>query len=231
MVLQPTLGDIINIGESKFYSTLHIFVSNTTTWRLKLWDMGIDWNEFSDFDLFIMLYKGIDPDVSKLLFGELNWNDFQIYTKKDTDGKESASLYNPVLGIEINESVYHHFSQYLQNVFNMFPEEKITYDKTMKKWFIDKDRREEKRNAEKEAKGKKETSSIQSIISTCVNHPGFKYKLKELVDVGVCEFYDSVQRLQIYEQSTAVLKGMYSGFVDASKINPDAYNFMKNIKG
>jgi hypothetical protein len=40
---------------------------------------------------------------------------------------------------------------------------------------------------------------------------------------------DSVQRLQIYENSTALLKGSMSGFVDTSKIDKDEFNFMREI--
>jgi len=40
---------------------------------------------------------------------------------------------------------------------------------------------------------------------------------------------DSVQRLQIYESSTALMKGMYSGFLDTSKINKEELNFMRDI--
>jgi len=40
---------------------------------------------------------------------------------------------------------------------------------------------------------------------------------------------DSVQRLQVYESSTALLKGIYSGFVDASKIDKNELNFMREI--
>ena len=100
----------------------------------------------------------------------------------------------------------------------------------MKQWYINKDKRAIEREKEKEQKGEKEmTSSIQPLISSCVNHPGFKYKLHELKEVGVCEFYDSVNRLQIYESSTALMKGMYSGFIDGSKIKPEDYNFMREI--
>jgi hypothetical protein len=75
----------------------------------------------------------------------------------------------------------------------------------------------------------KSDTSIQSIISSLVNHPGFKYKLKELKEVGVAEFYDSVKRLQVYEQTTSLLKGMYSGFIDSKNIKPQDYNFMRDI--
>jgi len=40
---------------------------------------------------------------------------------------------------------------------------------------------------------------------------------------------DSVQRLQVYEASTALLKGMYSGMVDSSKVKAEDYNWMKSL--
>jgi hypothetical protein len=81
----------------------------------------------------------------------------------------------------------------------------------------------------KEKSKKKDGNSIQPLISACVNHPGFKYKLREMKELGIYEFFDSVKRLQIYENSTAIMKGMYSGFVDGSHIKPEDYNFMKEI--
>ena len=77
--------------------------------------------------------------------------------------------------------------------------------------------------------GKMEESGLLSLVSSCVNHPGFKYKLQELRDVGICEFMDSVQRLQVYESSTALLKGMYSGFISSKDVKPDNYNWMRSL--
>lgn len=231
-IYQPTIGDLIRIGEKRFYSTLNIFITNTTACRLQLWEMKprLDWNVVSDFELFTILYKGIDPEVAKLIFKDLDFSKFEIYVKKQGDKQESI-LFDPENEVEINSDVYNHISQYLRSVFNIFPEEKITKDPVLKQWYIQKDMRERTHAEEKAAKGKLEaSSSLQATISACVNHPGFKYKLHELREVGVCEFYDSVKRLQVYESTTACLKGMYSGFCDSSKIKPDEYNFMKEIK-
>lgn len=228
-VYQPTIGDIVRMGEKKFYSTLNIFVTNTTAYRLLLWDAGMDWNEISDFDLFCILYPQIDADVAHLLFKDIDFSKLSIYEKTLEDKKEKI-LYDAESQIEINEDVYQHISQYLQEVFNTHPEEKITHDKTMKEWFINSDRREAANAEYKRERGdKQESASMQALISACVNHPGFKHKLSELKDVGVCEFYDSVQRLQVYENTTALLKGMYSGMIDAKNINANEYNFMKEI--
>jgi hypothetical protein len=225
---QPTIGDILSLGEKKFYQTLNVFITNTTACRLMLWEMGIDWCEFKDYHLFLMLFNQINPDAASLIFRDFDITTFEVM-KKTTDNGEELSLYNHELEIEINEEVYYIVSQYLQNCFNIFPERKITSNPVLKQWYINKDKRELENNKKLEESGKKKDTSIQSVISACINHPGFKYKLKELRDVGVCEFYDSVKRLQVYESSTALMKGMYSGFIDAKSISPDAYNFMKDI--
>lgn len=230
-VYSPTIGDIVRIGEAKFYQTLNIFICNTTQYRMVLWDLGRDWNETSDFELFMMLYKQIDPDVSRLLFGDLDFRKFEILVKTMPDQEGDTPefiLWDDENGIEINADVHNHFSQYLRTMFNIFPEEKITHDRVLKQWYITKDRRSYE-NAQRKKPSNKHTSGLQSVISALVNHPGFKYKLNELKEVGVAEFYDSVKRLQIYEQSTAVLKGMFSGFVDTSNIKPEDYNFMREF--
>ncbi len=229
---QPTIGEILEFGTDDFFDTLNIFVTNTTSCRLMLWDMNIDWNDFKDFHLFLLLFNQINPNVARLIFRDFDITKLQIMTKfvKDEDDNEveTFTLYNKELGIEINEDAYYYISQYLQYVFNIRPERKITNDPILKKWYIRKDRRDLENNESlKETSKAHSSSSMQAVVSACVNHPGFKYKLHELKDVGVCEFYDSVQRLKVYENSVAVLNGLHSGMVDGKNIKPESYNFMR----
>ena len=226
-IYQPTIGDVVALGESIFNATLRIFTTNTTANRLELWKSGLDWNIVSDFELFCMLYRSINNKASKLIFKDLDFSLFKVLPR-DVNGETVIYLYDEEHDIEINENVYHHISQYLRNVFNTFPEEKITTDEIMKKWFIRKDERQLEIDKNKKDEDV-DKNSIQPLISACVNHPGFKYKLSELKNVGICEFYDSVQRLQVYENTTSLMKGMYSGMIDSKKIRPEDYNFMKKI--
>lgn len=225
-VKSPTIGDIIEIGESKFYETLSILVGNTTQYRLVLWNAGIDWCVISDFQMFTMMYKELDKDVVNLLFDNINFEKFEVYARKKEDDTEELFLYDEESDTEITELVYQKFHQYLQTVFNMKPEEEITKDRMLKEAWIRKD------NVElKQKEKKKDTSSFSFVplISTYINHPATKHSLQELRDVGVAEFFDSLKRIQLYEHATAVLKGMYSGFVDTKKIDPASYDFAKDI--
>ena len=201
IINQPTIGDIIKSGEKKIYSTINIFIANPTMYRMQLWDLGIDWNKMSDFSLFCMLVPSIDSKSTKLLFGDLNFQLFQLQQTQTEDGEPFFYLLNEEQNVQIDEAAYLQMASYLRAMFNTYPKvEKDVYK-----------------------------STLLPLISTCLNHPGFKYKKNELREVGIVEFMDSVQRLQVYESSTALLKGIYSGFVDASKIDKNELNFMREI--
>ena len=236
-VLIPTVGDILKLDNSDltFYQTLYIWIANPTTYRLMLWDNNIDWNKISDYELFLMLYKTENPDVSKMMFGDVDFQSFGLFHKtvqeKNEDGEmidvQKVTLYSPQQDIEISEQDYTLISQYLKAAFNIYPKVEKAKGRITKESIIE----EERMNLMvKESKGENTpTSSLLPLISSCINHPGFKYNLNELRDVNFVQFMDSVQRLQIYESTSALLKGAYSGFCDTSKINKDEFNFMRDI--
>ena len=47
--------------------------------------------------------------------------------------------------------------------------------------------------------------------------------------MGLQEFFDDVNRLQIIVNTDALLSGMYSGMVDTSKIKKSQFNWMREI--
>lgn len=239
-VLQPTIGGILEydktFGESEFWSMLNVFIGNTTSYRLLLWDMGIDWNEISDFQLFSLLIKTLKVDNTKILFGDLDLSSFDAYMKQipnqeesndkeELEPKQEMILWNPELDIEINEDIYNNIALYIRTMFNIFPKVEKAKGKTTKKWIIEEDRMNLS-NAKKEDT----TSTFLPLIESCCCHPGFKYKKNELREVGIYEFMRDVQRLQIYESTTALLKGMYSGFIDTKGIDKEEFDFMRDIK-
>ena len=234
IITQPTVGQILDVGETEFYGMLYAFISNPTTYRLQLWDQGVDWNKIESYDLFMMLVKGVKPEVSKVLFGDINFSSFDLYTKtrfeENEDGEQEEvsfpTLYSKELDMELDKETYTIISEYLRVMFNIHPKIERIKGRNTKESVIE----EERINLMNRLKqGDNEDSGLLSLVSACVNHPGFKYKLQELKDVGICQFMDSVQRLQVYESSTAMLKGMMGGFVDGSKVSPDAYNWMRSL--
>lgn len=237
-ILCPTIGDILTLPESDitFYQTLYIWIANPTTYRLMLWDAGVDWNKISDYELFLMLYKTSNPTVTKMLFGDgIDLGEFEIlsktYTETNDDGddieKTDYTLYSRQSEIEISKEHYSTISSYLKAAFNIYPKVEKAKGRATKEAIIE----EERMNFEaKKKKGEdRPTSSLLPLVSACVNHPGFKYNLEELKNVNFVQFMDSVQRLQIIENTRAMLAGAMSGFADTSKVPKDEFNFMREI--
>lgn len=244
-ILQPTIGGILEydkqFGESEFWAMLNVFIGNTTSYRVLLWDMGIDWNEISDFQLFSLLIKTLKVEQTAILFGDLDLSRFDAYVKQipsdnnieenlddgqnKQEDKTEIVLWDSELDIEITEDMYNVIALYIRTMFNIFPKVEKAKGKTTKEWIIE----EDKMNL---ANAKKEdtTSTFLPLIESCCCHPGFKYKKNELREVGIYEFMRDVQRLQVYESTTALLKGMYSGFIDTKGIDKEEFDFMRDIK-
>ena len=227
-IVEPTIGDILNIGESKFYSSLSPFLYNSTSIRVMLWDLPqrIDWCKVKDIEVFGILknMKNTDNSAIRLLFPDYRIEHMQLMQLNEKESNEyQLYLYDEENDFVLNESEYMEIAEYIRTLLNIHPKIEKAKGKTTKQWMIDEDRMNMAQRDEKN------TSTLLPLISACINHPGFKYKLQELRDVGIYEFMDSVQRLQIYESTRALLGGSYSGFADMSKVPKEQFNFMREL--
>ena len=227
VISQPTIGEIMSFGEDKFNQVLNPFIVNPTSLRVVLWEQGKDWTEMSDYELFyqLILQLNLTPNETYMIFGDLDFSKFNLYKRQnEVDGKtvEDIVLLNQEQGVLIDEEIYNHISSYLRTMFNIFPKVEKAKGKTTKQWMIEGDIINGKSQTERK-------SNLLSMISFCLNHPGFKYKKSELKNLGVVEFYDSVQRLLIYESTSSLMRGIYSGFVDTSSIDKKEFDFMREF--
>lgn len=174
-----------------------------------------------------------DVDFTKFQFYEKPLTEEQIQENKDHKGDKEFVMHKPEecminadQQILIQEHDYNTLAMYLRTMFNIFPKVEKAKGKATKKALIDEDM---DNLAVAMQKNEPDKSFLLPLISSCVNHPGFKYKRSELEEVGIVEFMDSVQRLQVIESTKALMGGMYSGFCDMSKVDKSLFNFMRDI--
>ena len=253
---QPKIQDIIDFGDSEFWSMIYMFIGNTTYYKLWLWDNGVDWNKLSDYELFCQLVKALPNEKTKILFGDVDFSGFDLYKIPDPepepepelndDGtpkklnivqknklkmlefERTVTFYNKEQDIEISAKIYHDLVSVMRETFKIKPKTEYAPSKVTKELLLEEERNLIKR-AEKEKKDEPK-STLLPLISFCVNHPGFKYKTNELREIGIAEFMDSVRRLQVYESTRALLGGIYSGFADTSKIPKEQFDFTRPVE-
>lgn len=221
-ISQPSIGDILEIGEDKFYASISPFINNSTSIRLMLWNIGqTNWCKVSDIEVFSLLSQIPNQDFSplKIIFRDVNIMDYKLMQSSD----RKFVLYNKLTEDLLTENEYMEIAEYIRTIVNIHPKVEKAKGKTAREWMI----QEDKMNLANRKQNSDDDSRLLPIISALINHPGFKYKLEELKQVKIYQFYDAVQRLQIYEQSHALMNGVYSGFCDVSKIDKEQFNFMR----
>lgn len=225
----PTIGDILEIGESKFYQAVSPFLNNPTSIRVLLYDVfKMDWNKTKDIEVFYIMSQMVkDKEPLKLLFKDISFEDFKLINAKKNEFEKDykwLALVSPSQNILIYEDQYLEIAEFIRDMLNVHPKTEKAKGKTTKHWMLQEDRMKAEQNQNEENK-----STLLPLVSACVNHPGFKYKLEELKQVNICQFMDSVQRIQKYEQGVAAMHGIYGGFVNAKDIPQDLINFMSDL--
>ena len=226
VIRQPRIGEIIDIGEEEFYRNLNPWVTNTTSYRVALWHMepSIDWCKITDYELFCSIYQATDPEIMTVILPNINLLSYEKKLRVLGEEQYEMVLYSESEDQVIDTMTYLEISQYLRTLFNIFPKDEFGKGRATKEMMIWED---EQRMA-RETKGSKFQSSLFPLVSACINHPGFKHSLRDLPDVGMFEFMDAVNRLQVYENTRALLTGSMSGFCDTSKIPQENFNFMRD---
>lgn len=218
-IFHPTLQTIIDMGERNYYSMVYTLCSIPSDMKSKLWDMGIDYEEISDFELFALLSRGLTKEETYPLLGELDLSSFELL-----QNPENGELILKKDKIVIDRFLYQKMIDYIRAMHNLKPKIEHAANQYTKKILIQDDRDRIAINAKKPY-----TSTLLPLISSMVNSPGFKYKANELREVPIYQFMDSVQRIQVIKSADALLAGAYSGFCDTSKISKDEFNWMRDL--
>jgi len=217
----PTIGDIVEFGERKYYGMIHTLTCIPSDMKSQLFDMGIDYEELSDFELFVMLSRNLNPESTYLVLGDLDLSKFGLYTNKDNN---ELVLYDEKTDTTIDRLIYMKMVEYIRKVHNIKPKPEKAANKTTKKILIQLDR-----DRIKKAQKEPYKSQLKILISAMMRYPGFKYKSNELKQCGLYEFMDTVQGAQIYVSTTSLIQGSYSGMIDTSKLNKKEFNWMRGL--
>lgn len=219
-VLQPTIKQIAEFGEKEFFSVVHTVTAIPSDMKSQLWDMGLDWMEVDDFELFVMLSQTLTPNRTNLLFGDLDFSKLKPYNHPHIEGE--IILANKETGTLIDKMIYFRIVSYLRKAFNITPKVEKAANKMTKKILIEEDRKRIEFNKDKPFK-----SFLLPLISSVKVKQG--YTKDYVLNMGYVEFMNDVARLQVIHNADHLLSGVYAGTIDMKKINKAELNWMKEL--
>lgn len=220
----PKILDIIQYGESDYFSMAQTLCATPSSMMVALDDMKLNYMKISDFELFMMLIQSFKPENTKLLLGDLDLTKFKPYEVKDSEEivlvhEDTKDSEQPII---INPIIYEVLITYIRKMHGFKKEVKKAGNEITRRQLI----RLARQDAEM-AKNKPHESFLRPIISAVKCRQG--YSMDYIKQMGIFELMDDLSRLNVIVQADAALGGMYSGFVDTKKMDKTVLNWTRNI--
>ena len=219
-IKQPSIGQIMEYGERKYYQMVHTITAIPSDMKSQLADMGFDYEKMEDFQLFQMLVQTLPKESTAILFGDVDFTKLKPYRNPQND---LVVLADRETGLVIDVLIYERIVNYLRSVHGLKKKVEKAKNAMTKRILIEEDRRNIALNKNKPYK-----SFLTPLVSAVKVRMGYT---KEYVrNMGIYEFTDDIARLQIINNADALLRGMYSGMIDTKKIDKKELNWMKEIE-
>ena len=218
-IVQPRIGQVVDYGEAQYFSMVHTLTAIPSDMKSNLWDIGLDWTEVEDFELFMMLSQTLTPDRTGILFGDLDFSKLKPF-RNNQNG--DIVLADKETGIVVDKMIYLRIMNYLRKLHNIKPKVEKAANKMTKKVLI-----EEDRQRILHAKDKPFKSYLLPLISAIKVKQGYT---KDYVrNMGLYEFFDDVSRAQIIDHANHLLNGAYCGMADLKKVPKNEFNWMREL--
>lgn len=224
---QPTVDEIVKYGDNQFYNMVHTLCSVGADLKWQLDDMGVDYTQIEDFELFSgVLSRGFDVDKTSILFGDVV--DFskmvRMYNEKIKE-IVLVQVFEDGTYLQIDRYVYLSIVNTLRKMYKLKRNDELPGNEATRQILIEDARDEYESNKDKPKK-----SYLLSLISSMVNSEGFKRNDETIFDMKIYAFMDSVARVGKIKNAELLLQSGYSGFgIDLKKINKDEINWMGDL--
>lgn len=216
-VVIPTVGDILQC-EDNYYNLVTIFTAMPIDLMVQLYDAGIDFTTINQYDLFVLLAQGLRSVDTTLLFGDLDFSNFQL---EQNQQNHMIVFRDPNTGIMIDRGIFDKISATLCKIHHIKKDRRKPANEAAKKYMIQRARAKQARY-----KRHKQDSDLQQLIIAMVNTEQFKYDFQEVKNLTIYQFNESVRQVVHKIDYDNVMRGIYFGTVDSSKLDRKIVNWM-----
>lgn len=210
IINHPTLDEIWEFGEQKYYTMINSIVKTPSDCMWQLDELGIDYEEIDEFEFFAMTASSLQIEDTKIIFGDLDFTSFEV--GKNTLNDELV-LFNED-GVVIDRAIYQKMTDFIREMHHITKNTVHAGNAITKRVLI-----EEQRDEYLQSENSDYKPLLPDLIMALTNCSDFKYSFYDIWDLPIYIFTSSAIRTQKQLQYNNLMTGVYSGNVDVSKIN------------
>ena len=254
IVTQPTIGQIIEFGEKRYFSTIHTLTGVGADFKWQLWDYhGIDYTQIDDYELFKkIIWQALSS--KKHIYEELmnNKDKYEEQLNNITEEELAEMLVNP-LSLVLKDIDLADFEEYKSDksheTFLYNKEHDITIDRLVYAQIVDAVRKihglkrnnqipaneitkmdliDDARDEAMMASKKPYKSVLKPLISALAVKTG-QLGSDSIWNTKINMFFDSIKRINKIQDAELLLQGAYSGFASLKGIDKTRLDWAGDI--
>lgn len=254
VVTQPTLDQIIEFGEKRYFQAVHQLTGVGADFKWQLWDyFNRDYTQIDDFELFKLMSWGI-LSSKKHIYKELmeNQDKYAEELKKISEEDLAEMLVNP-LSLILKDIDLADFEEYQSDkspeTILYDKEHDITIDRFVYMRIVDAVRKihgfkrnnqipaneitkmdliDDARDDAMAAAQKPYKSILRPLISALAVKTG-QLGGENIWNTKINMFFDSIKRINKIQDATLLLQGAYSGFASLKGVDKDRLDWAGEI--
>lgn len=215
----PTVGEVLD-DEDTYYSVIYLLTATPCDMMVQLDDMGIDFTEIDDYQLFIYMFRVLKKMDTSLIFGSLDLSGFSVAINPENN---TTVLRNPKTGVVIDRSIHYLICQAIRKIHHLKRNNRKPANGEAKEYMIQRARAKMERH-----KGKVEDSQLEELIVALVNTEQFHYDFDSVRNLTIYQFNESVRQVIKKIDFDNKMYGIYAGTISAKDMSQDELNWLTN---
>ena len=216
-ILIPTIGEIID-KEDEYYSLVSLLTAMPIDLMAQLDDIGIDFTQINEYELFLILFEGIKSQDASLIFGDLDLSKFE---RAINEQNETIVYVDKENDIVIDRAIHGRIAAVLRKIHHLERNYRKPANDEVKKYLLERERVKLKRR-----KNKNTQSQLEPLIIAMVNAAEYKYDFEGTRNLTVYQFNESVRQVIHKVDYNNRMIGVYTGNINAKELSQDDLNWL-----
>ena len=216
-VLIPYVGEILE-NEDTYYNMVSAITAMPIDFMVQLDDAGIDFTSINEYELFLLLFNGLQMQDTSLIFGDLDLTKFK-YDENPENGM--LTLYDAEDDIRIDRAIHGQIAAVLRKIHHLERNHRKPANTEAKDYLLERARDKIKRR-----KNRKEESQLESLIVAMVNTEKYKYGFEGTRELSIYQFNESVRQIIKKVDYDNRMYGVYAGTINPKELSQNDLNWL-----
>ena len=217
----PSVGDVLD-NEDEYYSLVAMLTAEPIDMMVQLDDIGVDFAEINEWDLFMLMFGTIRGMDTSLIFGDLDLHGFKPAINAQNG---NIILADPNTGTRIDRALHGQIAETLRKIHHLKRDQRKPANGEAKKYMIERARKKMKRRGQRT-----EDSHLEGMIVALVNTEQYHYGYEGTRELSIYQFNESVRQVTKKIDYDNVMRGVYAGTISAKDLSQDDLAWMPITK-